>query len=540
MNSNSLALSSPNLLAEYVGQNELTSFFEKRLAAPPDHAAILIRNGQVVDAYKGAHFSVGGLFQGIKNLVTGSHHVRILLADLKPFQAQAAIKAITKDHVEVAGVVTIELQLDPDKPQNILGLINPTGCLARGEAFERFEPHLTDRVFEAVVGRLEASELRGDAGVQDLLQGQVMRELERVAGDIGLHVRAVSVEWALNEVERDSMLCAKLDRDQENLDHDLERLKRQLGRGAEATEFEIRSGVDLAKLNLESDDEVERLVLDKEVELLDARESAQRRQELEALGHEIEVLSVERTARIENELADAGQTIDLQRYSRAKARVNLEIEAMKQTHLREMRKLGAFSELEVEERTKQLDLEISERAQRQSLEHISGLAGIERESDAHEAELREAERDGQSRRSVADIKAEADARVAQLQAGAQMTPEQILAINAGLSKDVAAVLAEQARNQGSGNEQAMSLMRDMVAQATEARVASEQQAREMFRMGIDGAVGVARGAGGTGGGGASGAGEPEVETTSVECSSCGRVNAAKAKFCVGCGNQLRT
>lgn len=538
MDSKSLALSSPELLAEYVHQSEFRGFLEKRLAAPPDHAAILIRNGQVVDAYKGAHFSVGGIFQGLKKVVTGSHHVRVLLADLKPFTVQSPIQAITKDEVEVVGVVTLELQLDPDKPTNILGLVGPVGTLTRAAVLPRFRPHLTDRVFEAVVGRMRADELRGATGVQDLLQGQVMRELERVAGDIGLHVRAVSVEWALNEVEREAMQRARLDREQEGFDHDLERLKRELSRGADATEFQVKTDVDLTKLKLESEDEVAKLALNKEVELLDAREGARRRQELEALGHEIEVLEQERAARIENELAEAGQKIDLNRYRRALTRVDLEIDSMKQTHLEEMKKVSAFTDLEIEERRRELELSINERAQRQSLEHIAGLQGVEKEGDAHDAKLREESLDGRSRRDIDAVRAEAEARVAQLQAGAQMSPEQILAINAGLSKDVADVLAEQARAQGSGNEETMALMREMVAQANEARVSSESQAREMFRMGMDGAVGVSHGAGGKSGGGGSTAESPS--SSSVECSQCGRANGAKAKFCVGCGHQLRT
>lgn len=542
MDSKTLALSSPNLLAEYVHLTDLNGFFEKRLAAPPDHAAILIRDGKVVDTFKGAHFSIGGVFQSLKGLVTGSHHIRVLLADLKPWTDQSHLKALTKDSVEVAGVVTLELQINPESAVDVLGLVAPSGVLTREEVLARFRPHLSDRVFESVVGRLDASELRGDRGVQDLLQGDVMRELERIAGDIGLLVRAVSVEWALNEVERENMRSAKLDREQELLDQSVSRMKRELECGADATTFQIKTGLDLGKLEIETADEVEHLVLSKEVQLLDARETAQRRQELEALAHEIEVLCTERAARIENELAEAGQQIDLQRYRRALSRVDNEIDAMKQTHLIEMKKLGAFSDLEIEERAKQLELDIQDRAQRQSLAHIAGLQAVELEASTHEARLAEQARTGQSQREIAAIQAEAEARVAQLRAGAVMTPEQILAINAGLSPDVAAVLAEQARNQGAGNEQAMELMRQMVAQATESRVASEAQAREMFRMGIDGAVGVAHGAGRGNGGGGGGTGGSSGSSTDakVECPKCGRMNSAKAKFCVGCGHKLRT
>lgn len=537
MTSRTLALSSPLLLAEYVRQSELRGFFEKRLAAPPDHAAILIRDGQVVDVYKGAHFSIGGVFQGLRSLVAGSTHVRILLADLKPFRVQTSFQALTRDRVDAVGVVTLELQVNPERAKNVLGLVNPIGCVGREEVLARFRPHLSDRVFEAVVGRVDANDLRGDRGLQDLLQGEVMRELERVAGDIGLLVRAVSVEWARNAVEREAMRRAELDRGQEQLDHELQLLKRNLERNGDAAEVEIKANVDLARLKIDSDDEIARLTLAREVDFLDARAGAERRQEMAALAHEIEVLATERAARFENELAEAGQQIDLTRQRRELTRVELEIDGLKQAHALEMKRLSATLDLELDDRRRASDLDHSGRAERQSREHIAGLQAIERDSDEHAAKLREASKDGDSRRAIDAVRADADARVAQLQAGANLTPEQILAIQAGLSPDVAQVLAEQARAKGSANEDVMSAMRDLVRQATDARVASEQQARDMFKMAMDGAVGVAQGAGGkpvTAGGGA------DAATTGVECASCGRENTAKAKFCIGCGHKLRT
>lgn len=537
MATQSLTLSSPALLAEYVHQSDLQGLFEKRLAAPPDHVAILIRNGQFVDAYKGAHFSIGGIFQGLKTLVAGSMHLRILLADLKPFAVQIPLTALTRDRVQVAGVCTIELQVNPDAPQNVMGLVNPLGVVTRGEVLARFRPHLTDRVFEAVIGRIDAAELRGNQGLQDKLQGDVMRELQRVAGDIGVLVRAVSAEWAQTSAEREAMAKAELDREQGRLDHELGLLRRSLARTADATQLQLRTDVDLATLKVESDDQLARLALRKEVEFLDAREQAQRRQEMDALAHEIGVLGTERAARFENQLAEAGQQIDLGRYRSTLTRVELEIETLRQTHLAEMKKVGAFTELEIEQRAKNLELDLSARAQRQGLEQVAGLAAIEREANEHETRLREGAKDGHSRRELDAIQAQAAARVAQLQAGAAMTPEQILAINAGLSADVAAILVERARSQASGNEQTMAAMRELVNHATAARVASEDQAREMFRMGMEGAIGVARGAGGKDGSIA--AATPTAATT-VECAQCGRESAAKAKFCVGCGHKLRS
>jgi len=530
-----LALSSPALLAEYVHQSDLTGFFEKRLIAPPDHAALLIRNGALVDAYKGANFSLGGLFQGLRAKLTGSMHVRVLLADLRPFRLQCPLVAVTRDHVEVAGVATFELQLDPDRPANILGLVAPTGQLSRADVLERFRPHLVPRVFDATVGRLTADEVRGNVGLQDKLQADAMREIERIAGDIGLLVRSVSIEWARNVVEAEAMKEAQAQRQEALLDAELQRLNRRVERSAESTTVELRTRADLDKVKIESDDDVARLALAREVEFIDARVGAQRRQELEALQHEIDTLVRERVARFENQQAEAGQRTELVRHGAALARIELEVDALRQKHLAEMKRLGAFTDLELRERAQTLELQLAERANRQSRDHIAGLAQIEREGDRHAADLTERKQDGESRRKLEQAKQETQFRLEMMRAGAGMTPEQILALNAGFSPEVAQVMAEQARANAKGREETMAVMREMVQQATDAKVASEEQAREMFRAGMDGAARVAHGAGGKGDPGPG----AQPATATVECPACGRENSAKAKFCVGCGAKLR-
>ena len=103
------------------------------------------------------------------------------------------------------------------------------------------------------------------------------------------------------------------------------------------------------------------------------------------------------------------------------------------------------------------------------------------------------------------------------------------------------VLAEQARAKGASSGETMQAMRDMVEAATAAQVRSEEQAREMFRMGMDGAVGVAHGAGGKDSSAAPASGRASAASdATVECSKCMAVNLAKANFCKQCGHKLRT
>lgn len=535
MASKALALNSPELLAEYVRESELTGFFEKRFASPPDHMAMLIRNGEIIDTYKGAHFSIGGVLKSIKSLVVGSSHVSILLADLKPFSIQTELKAITNDNVPVAALGTIELQVNPDEPKNVMGLVNASGYLTRDEVLARFKPHLTDRVIESAIKRVNANELRGERGLQDHIQAEIMREVERVAGDLGLIVRAVSLEWAINEVERQAMEKSVLDREQGKLDNELEYLKQNVTRNNDAKSFKIETDLDFAKLQNATEEELEHLILNREVRILDARVDVQRRQELESLAHEIEVLRNERLGKFENRLAEADHQVDAAKRQLGLARVHQEIDLLNQTHLAEMKKLNAFTDLEIHKRTQFLDLEVSKQAQTQQAAHLLALQGLEQAGE--DAEMNRRIRAKQADGQIANdqVKAKEDARLAQLREGAKMTPEQILAINAGHSADVAAVLTEQARASGNGSEQVNALMQEMVKQANDARTSADSQAREMFRMGMEGATGVAQGAGGgrveTSIGGAS--------SSTLECSNCGRENAVKNRCCIGCGKQLR-
>lgn len=556
MASQPLVLTDPNLLAEFVRETEFKAFFEKRYASPPDLAALLFRNGELIDTYKGAHFSMGGLATQIKSVVGGSTHIALMLADLKPFQVQMPVSALSKDSVEISGVATLELQLNPDMPANIIGLMGgvsrqqfdaDTGdipltgrkALSRIDVLERIAPHFTDRVVEAVIGRMNADEIRGETGLQDKIQADMMTEAERVCGDIGVLVRAVSVQWAMNAVEHEAFKRAQIVREQEALDYQLDLLKREVERQSEATEVKVSSAVDLAKLENASEDELAHMVLESEISFLDAREAATRRQEMQALAHEIELLRTERATKMEGNLAEAAHLTDLTKEAARLRTSERDIELLDARHVSEMKKIGAVTDLELKDRKERMDLEIGRIAAEQSANNLRTLMDIEQGADDRKADRGIKVSDASSANKIAESKADTDARIAQLQAGSKMTPEQIMAINAGLSSDVADVLKEQARASGAAGEGAMESMRDLIKGAAEERESSRAHELNILKAGMAGASGVAHGAGGKSGGDDL-SGDLEATPTMVECPECGRVLPAKANFCTGCGYKMRT
>lgn len=555
MASTPLVLTDPNLLAEFVRESEFKAFFEKRFATPPDVAALLFRNGQLIDTFKGAHFSVGGVATAIKSVAGGSTHIAIMLADLKPFQVQLPIRALSRDNVEIAGLATLELQLNPDKPSNILGLMSGvsreqiagkngeipvTGrkALSRIDVLDRIAPHFTDRVIEAVVGRMDAADIRGEGGLQDKIQADMMREAERVCGDLGVLVRAASVEWSMNAVEREAMERSQVERQQEALDYQLSLLKREVERQSEATQVRIESSTDLNKLQSASDDELSHMVLQSEVRFIDAREDITRRHEMEALAHEIEVLRTERAAKMENEIEDAGHLIDLTSEAARLRNTEREIENLDAQHVQNLKKMGIMTDLELRERAQRMELDIARIAQEQSARNLQALMAIEGAQADGDAERSIRTEKSKADNEIARIRADADARTAQLMAGAKMTPEQILAINAGLSPHVAEVLKEQARARADANNDSMSIMRELIKGAADERSVSRAHELDILKAGMAGATGVAHGAGGKS---APAPGETfSQDAATTECPECGRVLAAKANFCTGCGHKMRT
>ena len=622
MKTEQLTVSDPRLLAEFIAPDAMKSFFEKRFEVPPDHLGLLMRNGQFVQAYKGAHFSVGGLFHQLKGLIGGSTSISLMIADLKTFQHIYDVTARTKDKVDITGIVVLDLQINPEKPQNILGMMEQRRSLSKADAATRLKGHAWERVFEAAVSRVNANEVRGNKGLQDMMQADLMKECERIAGDLGLMVRAASVNWAVNEVEKQEAARAATVRETAKLEFDFENLKRDLEREHLTTVIRLDNKQALDKLGIENEDDLRRVVLNNEIEFADARETGARIAEMKVLAHEIDRLKTERLSKFEGELQQATHDgVDLNLIKGRRREIERSIEQLDREHAlvlralerdydaetralareerrddrefdREGRKLQLGDDRDernalhnenranrkddrddlkvtreedrkfgFQTREQELDVAAKERgdrfrgrkdevdvvdkeeygrmargreADKIALEKLKGLAGLEADQERERLKRRIDEADATHDRDMDLRKLEAQREADRLVLGAKMTPEQILAVNAGLSPAVAKILEEQAKAQGVDKAAQMDLMRQMVEQANRQAVRSEEQARAMFQAGMTGAVGVAAGAGGKAVAGGVAPGD-----ATVECPKCTRVNPAKAKFCVGCGEQLR-
>ncbi len=515
MPSTYLTLSDNQTLAEYVPAAAFSGLLQNRVAISPDHVALLMRDGQIVDAFVGAHFGVGGLWQRLKEAIGGPHALRLLVADLKPFLVQAEIEGISRDGVPLGATVAIEFQVDPEKPANILGLMPEQGALDKADVYARVVPHLRDRVFQGIFSRVDAGEVRGNTALQDKVQADLLLEVRRLFHDLGLLVRGASLSWALNDAERAAMARSAAEREQRSLDDQFANRRRALEREKDATTFQLQADLDLERVRAAGEDELRHLVLDQELRFVDTRQAGVRTQELKTLEHELQLLSVQRRAGYEKALEDAANEVE-----RARARRNLTALELEVDSLREEQRLRLARLREEQE------LAIAAAARQQQLDTMRGLHAVELEAKERGRRI---DRDDRMADEEARLRAAQQASLAEverLRVQAQMSPDQILAIAAGLSPEVAGIFAERARVMSIDVEKREALLREMVQLTAQGRMASEEQARFFFDKAMQSPPPPAA--------------APAAETETAECPGCHRRPPVSDRFCRYCGFPLRT
>lgn len=624
-----VSLRDDGMLVEYVELDRFKGILQQRIAIGPDTLAMLIKDGEIAHASAGAHFAIGGLWRTLKDAIAGRHAIRLLIADLKPFQLTTSASSLTRDNVPIACEFTVDLQVNPEKPANVLGLVKEYGLVTKKSVLERLKPNIGERVLNATVRRLDALELRGNTGLQDKVQADTMIEVERVAGDLGLLVRSVSVAWAFNDDEKAAMKKREREREQETLEQEFAILSRTIERETETTVMRLEADLAVEKAKVTTEDDLRRLILSNELDFVDAREIGIRIQQLKALEHELHLNRTQRLDGLKAQLEAEQHAIEMIRMGGARRVAEREIQADERRHDIDMDRLayerrdvgqdaelkarrhdieldrlggerrGVARETELKDRRHDVELtrvagerrdveldtakreqvhtlqisrltaeirmversvEDADTRQRLALRKLEELQNLEIARQTHVDRLasmrglQDLELDAEGIRLDRDIRAGDAAHTRQMEMARQAsqaeleririlttgTPEQILAINAGFSPAVANVLIEQAKAKAAEGTDRMAIMREMIQQAQEARVASEAQARHLFDSGMQGATGVAQAVGVAAGGARPAApARPGEAPQTVECPQCHRQIPVSDRHCRYCGRQMR-
>jgi hypothetical protein len=525
MASTNFVFTDEHTLAEYVPLEDFKGLLQQRIGVPPDCAALLIRDGRLVQAFSGGHFSVGGIWRSLRDMIGGEHAVKLLVADLKPFSISGEIEGLSKNQVPLAAAVTVEFQLNPEKPENILGLVPSIGVLSHEDVYARLIPHLQDRVFDTVLKQVDAAEVRGNTALQDRVQADIMQEAERLFGDLGLLVRSASLSWALNDDEIAAMERRRRDRVQEMLDHEFTQKKHELERENEARTFTMHADLDHEKLKAASEDELRRMMLDQELGFIDARKTGQRKQELDELNHEIEKLNIARANAYRESLDDARNDVERAELRRDLTRIEAEIEEMQQLQRLKLQRL--------EEDQK---LDIAERARKQQLDSMRGLNDVELDAEERRRRIHRDDRSADHQMEIERERLKAQSEIEKLKTQGSLTPDQLLAINAGASADVARIFAERARAEGMGAQEKQDLLREMVDRTDRQNADASADRRQDFDKAIDGMAQAASNTSAASDGAKSGGG---AKSGTIECPDCNRTVSATDRYCRYCRRQLR-
>jgi hypothetical protein len=516
MPSTNWTLRDDQTLAEYVKLEDFKGISQERIGISPDHIALLMRDGQIVDAFTGGHFAFGGIWQKMKEFIGGQHTYRLLVATLKPFMIEGAIEGLSKDDVAIAANVAVEFQLNPEKGVNILGLMKERDSLTKPDVYDRLSPHLKDRVFSTIIRKVDAKEIRGNSLLQDKVQADVMVEVDRLFRDLGVMVRAVSVNWGTNDVEKAAIEQSQSNREQEMLDFQAERTKRELTREKEIKEFTLQADLESEKLKATSEDELRHMILSQELNFVDAQKGGARIQELNTLNHELSLLNIKRADSYKKALEDALNETERMAIRKKLKLIELEISSMEEEQRIRLAKLKADSEMDV-----------ADRARASQMNTMRTLGQIEDESAdrgwAREREKTVLEQEMALKGKELDRLAE----IERLRAQREMTADQILATAAAQSADVAKVFSDRAKAEGRE-----ALLKEMVQMSKDNQQSSVDQAQFFMDKAIQGVQGVATGKAADG--------PAKSSDQTAECSNCHQRVPITDRFCRICGHPMRT
>jgi hypothetical protein len=237
----------------------------------------------------------------------------------------------------------------------------------------------------------------------------------------------------------------------------------------------------------------------------------------------LEVLNKQRLASYKKSLEDAQNDTERVAIRMQLTKIELEIDQMKEEQ-----------KLRLERLREEQAQDLADKIRKRQLEDMRALGVIDAEADER---VKKSARDDRMLDHEMALKAkelERQAEIDRLTLQSKMTPDQILAISAGLSPDVARIFSERAKGEGVDFEKREALLREMVQLSKEGRMASEDQARFFFDKAMQGVPGVAAGRN------PRQDEQPPDANDTVECSNCHKRTPVRDRFCRFCGNQMRS
>jgi hypothetical protein len=464
-------LSTPGNLAAELSMPSLD------LVVGPTEAALLIFNGMVEELVTADRVQTHDFWRKFDSLIARGPHLEIVMVDLAPVLMSLPIELEAAGEV-LPGALDALVSIDASMARKAIGLVswgkhftvaNPTADAKRttfvslAGLADRLHRHLQSQLPIMPQARVDARSLRSDASARAALQQACARFLTDQLFVFGMVARDVRLDLARGGEE--DLAIRRRTADLERLRQDLvaeQQLvdrRRQEAVTAELQQIDtqealVRGAADLTKAQAGEGNRlaVARMVLLNDQQLAEIqregfaqKRASERTQETLDTQHQLLLAAQAHTASLERELAGARSGADI-----ARIKMALETEQLKVAAL----------------------------AQEQNLLNLRRLREIERE----DAQLRDRERAQLERERIAAMNG--------------LTPEQVLAMIADKSPEVAKALSAKFANDGqhaqrSAAEQ-LALMQKMQAEMASLMRESLQANSQVARGMVQGAADIER------------------------------------------------
>ena len=542
-----------------VDQWDVKGFLTKGLIVEHGTSGLVFQKGRLCGSVDPGSYDMNGFLKRLNNF-NQTTPTSVVLADAGDVELHLeAIKLHSRENLEVDAIFKAIVRLrDPEKfftnafkSRNQLTL----GYLANS---------LTDELgmaLQAFVGSRPVEELYHNANLRQDVERQMQLELEPILERIGLemeHLRFVDFFCPTYDPVREKEAELYVDTRQADVEIDRVKLTQRLRKSMTVDQMDkLKTEKDFEEFVRQTEhemgikdtiraDEMDKLkrefafardkeVLLQEIEIVGIRDEQERNRMRTNLIARIENQNLEHRAQLDKNLAEAENEAEIRQIKLAADRLESEQDFWEAEQAIELRKKSDFAVLEVEQKKQDLDLDRQEREQKIEADRL-------RDRSQASAEALLSILDGPA--------ADRIARLEELRVKQQLTPDQMVAMAAAESPQVAQALAEKYKSETAMSDERFKQMQDFLAQQQQAHRESADRLERVMNAALQqmGATATTRAQAPqtsqtvvTPGGGIGGSPvvvTPQGPAAEKPCPKCSQMIPSDSRFCPNCSEKL--
>jgi hypothetical protein len=307
-----------------------------------------------------------------------------------------------------------------------------------------------------------------------------------------------------------------------------------LKRERAGTTFAMQAELQEDAARSDAETELALLMQNNQLKLSDARNGAERAEELRDLGHHAEVARKKRIEARQAQLDTATTDVERRKLELDLKRMDSDFDLERRRSEMDLKQLEALHGRD----NQQGDLKVADSAWELQKKKLEGMQQLQLDKDREKHAL-DSDRQRQDHEAqIAKAQQEQYGELEKLKLQTQMTPDQLLAVQAGLSPEVAKIFSERAGAEGTHAAEKEAILREMVDMAKQGGTDTADRVQAVVNTAFDKV---------TLGGGSppapssqaakDGSTHPTGDTS--ECPSCHHKVPIADRFCNVCGKKMR-